>query len=93
MSQQEAKEIIELALKCSNFNTSHLIFGHKEDFAIEIVPAKSTFRYDPKLMRMAQKEIFKLRIYNNSRIILDLPYDSMWEVKCRIRQFNTKQLR
>lgn len=88
-----AKEIIDLALNSSNFNTRHLIFGSKEDFAIEIEPAKSKFEYNPKLMRMAQKEIFKLKIYNKSRIILDLPYSSMWEVKCRIRQFNINQLR
>lgn len=87
-------EIKMLALNSSNLNENHLIFGHKEEFAIEIEPTLSgKLKYNSKTFKMEKVKVFRLKIYDQSKIILDLPYSSMWEVKGRIRQFNTNQLR
>ena len=88
----DVEYIKQLALNSSNFNEKHLIFGHKEDFAIEIEPALSNkLKYNPKTFNLEKTKIFNLRIYHNSKIVLSLPYHSMWEVKGRIRQFNFNQ--
>lgn len=79
------KALAQALLSVSYFQGTQRLFYDDGKSYISLEVSKGRYMYDSKTLSMTQKEEYKIKIVDNGRCTLDLPFSSRWELENEIR--------